>query len=68
MNQTTNVKQLDTRINENEVMAINIEENTDNIFDEETVKSLLRSEEDIEKGRTRKAADVIKELEEKYGF
>ena len=32
------------------------------IFDEETVKSLLKSEEDIEKGRTRNALEVITEL------
>ena len=33
-----------------------------------TVKQLLKSEEDIEKGRTRKATEVIRELKEKYGF
>lgn len=38
------------------------------IFDEETIRILLRSEEDIENGRTRNAEEVIKELREKYGF
>ena len=37
-------------------------------IDNETVKKLLKSEEDIEKGRTRKATEVIKELREKYEF
>ena len=37
-------------------------------FDEETVERLLKSEEDIENGRTRNALEVIKEFEEKYGF
>lgn len=37
-----------------------------NIFDEETVKSLMKSEEDIEKGRTKNAIDVIIEFERKF--
>ncbi len=40
----------------------------DKILDEETIESLLKSEEDIKMGRTRKATEVIKEFEEKYGF
>lgn len=44
------------------------EEYVDDIFDEETIRKLLKSEEDIEKGRTRDAEEVIKELREKYGF
>lgn len=50
-----------TRLNETE-------EYVDDIFDEETIRKLLKSEEDIEKGRTRDAKEVIKELREKYGF
>ena len=38
------------------------------IFDRETINCLLKSEEDIENGRTRKAAEVMKEIKEKYGF
>lgn len=37
-------------------------------LDEETIRCLQISEEDIEKGRTRDAIEVFKELEEKYGF
>ena len=54
--------------NRNNIIVMNKEEYRKNIFDRETVKSLLKSEEDIEKGRTRKATDVIKEFKEKYGF
>ncbi len=38
------------------------------IIDEETIQSLLKSEEDIKNGRTRKALDVINEFKRKYGF
>lgn len=54
--------------NRNNIIVMNMEEYRKNIFDRETVKSLLKSEEDIEKGRTRKATDVINEFKEKYGF
>lgn len=37
-------------------------------LDEETIRCLQKSEEDIEKGRTRDAIEVFKELKEKYGF
>lgn len=39
-----------------------------NIFDEETVKCLLKSEEDIKEGRTKNATEVFEEFKEKYGF
>ncbi len=38
------------------------------ILDTEIEKHLKKSEEDIENGRTKKAIDVFKELEKKYGF
>ena len=38
------------------------------ILDTEIDKHLKKSEEDIENGRTKKAVDVFKELEKKYGF
>ena len=40
----------------------------DSIFNEETIKCLLKSEEDIENNRTRGAREVIEELKNKYGF
>lgn len=79
MQRVTSIKEIETAINENgemvisknkknNVIVMSMEEYRNNIFDEETVKSLMKSEEDIEKGRTRKATEVIKEFKEKYGF
>ena len=48
------------------VKAIKKESNNKNYFDKETINCLLKSEDDIENGRTRKMADVVKEFEEKY--
>ena len=79
MQQVTSLQQIETFINQNgemvigknsknNVVVMSMEEYRNNIFDNETVKKLLKSEEDIEKGRTRKATEVIKELRAKYGF
>ena len=73
MQQVTSIKEIENAINENGEMVIgknsknnvfvmSMEEYRNSIFDEETVKSLLKSEEDIEKGRTRNALEVITEL------
>ena len=40
----------------------------EDVFDTETINKLIKSEEDIIKGRTKKAGMVVKELREKYGF
>lgn len=79
MQQVRNIKEIETALNENgemvirknnknNVIVMSMEEYRNNIFDEETVESLMKSEEDIEKGRTRKGAEVIGEFKEKYGF
>lgn len=79
MQQVTNIKDIETAISQNgemiiykdsknNVVLMSIEEYRNNIFDRETIESLLKSEEDIENGRTRKATEVIKEFKEKYGF
>ena len=79
MQQVTSLKEIETCINQNgemvigknsrnNVIVMSMEEYRNNIFDKETVNKLLKSEEDIEKGRTRKATEVIKEFREKYGF
>lgn len=77
MQQRTNIEEIETAINQNvetvanninDVIVMRMEEYRKNIFDKETVKSLLKSEEDIEKGRTRKAEDVIKEFKDRYGL
>ena len=79
MQQVRSIKDIETALNENgemvigknnknNVIVMSMEEYRNNIFDEETIKSLMKSEEDIENGRTRKATEVIKEFKEKYGF
>lgn len=79
MQQVTSLQDIETFINENgevvigknsenNVIIMSMEEYTNNIFDREMIKKLLKSEEDIEKGRTKKATEVIKELRRKYGF
>lgn len=61
------IQQLETVVNKNDV-TMSMRECRNNILDNETVNRLLKSEDDIEKGRTRKATEVIKELRKKYGF
>lgn len=79
LQQVTSLQEIETVINQNgemvigknnknNVIVMSMEEYRNNIFDNESVKKLLKSEEDIEKGRTRKATEVIKELKTKYGF
>lgn len=79
MEQITNFQELQTAINQgNETVVNKNNANNSNIIsmekyrnislDDETIKCLLKSEQDIEEGRTRKATDVIKELRAKYGF
>lgn len=79
MQQVTSLKEIESVINENgemviskndtnKVIIMSLEEYKNNILDEETVNKLLKSEEDIEKGRTRKAAEVVEEFKAKYGF
>ena len=79
MQQVTSLKEIESVINENgemiigknkknNIIVMSMEEYKNNIFDNETVKKLLESEEDIEKGKTKKATEVIKELRTKYGF
>lgn len=79
MQQITNMCQLETAVdqygeivisknNKNTVVLMTMEEYKNKILKEKIEKHLQKSEEDIENGRTRKAVDVLKELEEKYGF
>ena len=50
------------------IWVMRAKKSEDIFFDKETVNKLLKSEEDIEKGRTKKASEVLEELREKYGF
>ena len=47
---------------------ININNCKNEIFDDDTVNKLSKSEEDIENGRTRDAEKVMKEFKVRYGF
>ena len=79
MRQVSSLHEIETFIDENgemvvgknkknNVVVMSMEEYKNYIFDDKTVKKLLKSEEDIEQGRTRKATEVIRELRAKYGF
>lgn len=79
MQQVTSFQEIETFINQNGEMVIgknsknnviimSMEEYRNNVLNNATIKKLLKSEEDIENGRTRKAIEVIKELRAKYGF
>ena len=54
--------------NKDNVVVMSMEEYKNKLLNERIEKHLLKSEEDIENGKTRKAVDVIKELRLKYGF
>ena len=62
MKQVVNIRGVRNKV------IINRKNCKNSIFDKKTVKCLLKSEEDIKAGRTRKAKEVIKELKEKYGL
>lgn len=79
MQQVTSLKEIEKVINENgemiisknnknNVVVMSMEEYRNSIFDKNTVEALLKSEEDIENGRTKKATEVVKELRAKYGL
>lgn len=79
MQQVTSLQEIETFINQNgemvigknsknDVIIMSMEEYRNNVLNNATIKKLLKSEEDIENGRTRKATEVIKELRAKYGF
>lgn len=64
MQKVKNLQRIEKVFNQNlEMMS-----DCNDIFDKETVKKLLKSEKDIEKDKTRKATEVIKEFRLKYGF
>lgn len=77
MNQLTNIENIELNNIKNKKTSFkrkdirdvtSMDKYINNIFDEETVEKLLKSEADIEAGRTRKAEDVINELRERFGF
>ena len=52
-----------TKNDKNNVIVLSVEQ-----YKEKIEKKLLIAEKQIEEGKTVKAVDVFKELEEKYGF
>lgn len=57
-----------TKNDKNNVIVLSVEQYKEKLLDEEIEKKLLKAEKQIEEGKTVKAAEVFKELEEKYGF
>lgn len=77
--QAINMQEVETAINkygdivltkneQDNVIVLSIEQYKEKLLDEEVEKKLLKAEKQIEEGKTVKATDVFKELEEKYGF
>ncbi len=57
-----------TKNEKNNVIVLSVEQYKEKLLDEEIEKKLLKAEKQIEEGKTVKATEVFKELEEKYGF
>ena len=57
-----------TKNEKNNIIVLSVEQYKEKLLDEEIEKILLKAEKQIEEGKTVKAAEVFKELEEKYGF
>ena len=57
-----------TKNSKNNVILLSIEEYKKKLQDEEIEKKLLNAEKQIDEGKTVKATEVFRELEEKYGF
>lgn len=79
MQQVTNIKELETAVNQNgemvvsknsrnNIVVMSMEEYKEKLLDREIENKLLKAEKQIEEGKTFKATEVFKELEEKYGF
>lgn len=79
MQQLTNIQEIKSAVNQygeivviknkkNNVIIMSMDEYRNSVFDNETVEKLLKSENDIENGKTRNATEVVKELRKKYGF
>ena len=78
MQQVTNLKELENAINingemivskeNNAVIVMSIEEYKQKLLDDEIQKKLIKADKQIKEGKTVKASEVFKELEELYGF
>ena len=79
MQQLTNLNEIESAVNQygeivisknnkNNVVVMSMEEYKKKMLDEEIERKILKSEEDYNNGRVRKAEDVFKEWELKYGI
>lgn len=77
--QQLNIKEIETAVNQygeivisknskNNIIIISMEEYKKKMFEDKIEKKLLKAEKQIEEGKTVKATEVFKELEELYGF
>lgn len=79
MQELTNLEEIETAVNQygeivvsknnkNNVVVMSMEEYKEKMLDKEIERKILKSEEDYNKGRIRKAKDVFKEWNLKYGI
>lgn len=79
MQELTNLEEIETAVNQygeivvsknnkNNVVVMSMEEYKDKMLDKEIERKILKSEEDYNNGRIRKAEDVFKEWKLKYGI
>lgn len=79
MQQLTNIEEIESAVNQygeivisknkkNNVVVMSMEEYKKKMFENDIEKKLLKAEKQIEEGKTVKATEVFKELEELYGF
>lgn len=79
MQQVTNIKDIETAINENgemivsknnknDVIVMSIEEYRNKMLEKDIEEYLLKAEDDIKNGRVRDVEEVFKEWKEKYGI
>ena len=78
MQQLTNLKQIETAVNQygevvlsknnNNFVVMSMEEYNKNILREEIIKALKKSEQEIEKGEGIESDEAFKKLRKKYGY
>ncbi len=77
--QAINIQEVETAINkygdvvltknsQNNIIVLSVEQYKEKLLKEKIEQKLLKAEKQIKEGKTVKAKDVFKELEEKYGF
>lgn len=57
-----------TKNSKNDIVIMSVEQYKKKILNDKVEEKLLKAEKQIEEGKTVRATDVFKELEEEYGF